>query len=83
MTLYEAWPGPSRSNRGQPVHVVDWPPGRGSGHALCGRELSQVAVFALGWAPHVGVKRCRACELRLEQRQAGDGAVVIALPVGR
>jgi hypothetical protein len=82
VTLREAWPGPAPANRGKPVHVVDWPAGRTDGHALCGRQVERVAVFALGWAQHVGVTRCRVCDQRTEERLSG-GATVIPLPIGR
>jgi len=74
----EAWPGRARVNRGNPVHVVDWPPRRDFGHALCGAELSWVALYAMGWAPHVGVARCGRCDRRLVERQGS--AEVIPLP---
>lgn len=79
MTLYEAWPGYWRANRGNPVHVVDWPADRRHGHALCGRELEHVALYSVGWASHVGVERCGRCEARLAERRGA--AEVIALPM--
>lgn len=65
--LREAWPG--LGNRGQPVHLVDWPTAQACGAALCGRLLADVQLYPAGVARRVRTPLCGPCEAALAARQ--------------
>ena len=64
----EAWGGWQQSV----VHIVDWPSERDSGMALCSKLLDRPALYELGAAALVRIKRCPTCEARLRARRASN-----------
>lgn len=91
--LQEAWWGGNRAagGRPEPVHVVNWPPGRHHGYALCGKHLGTTAggretgvqTYQLGTAKSLRVAVCTPCVKALERSRPSAPVVPIRTPKRR